>query len=174
MSAHRALGKPLDFLLLHLPPIKPFTITMGLPSHIDTFSESNPDPATPAGRGRRTTIATLYRRAELEPNKLFGSFPLTDNIEDGFRDFTFAELAKAVDTCAWNLKETFGTSEQFEAILSMGSNDYRYIIFFYAAIKCGFQVKHRRPSRVRVQYKLTHSHRLCSSTPDTLSKVSWQ
>lgn len=111
---------------------------MGLPNH-EQLSPANPDPITPAARGRRTPIATLYRRAEVEPNKLFGSFPLTDNIDDGFRDFTFGELAKAVDVCAWHLKSTYGTSDNFEAILYMGVNDFRYAILFYTAIKCGFQ-----------------------------------
>lgn len=109
-------------------------------NHANSYSASNPDPVTAAARGCRTLINTLYRRAEIEPNKTFGSFPLANKIEDGFRDFTFAELASAVDVCAWHLKETFGTSDNFEPILYMGANDFRYALVFFAAIKCGFHV----------------------------------
>lgn len=119
---------------------------MGHPKLVTSYSASNPDPATAAARGRRTLINTLYRRAELEPDKIFGSFSLTDKVEDGFRDFTFAELASAVDVCAWHLKETFGTSDNFEPILYMGLNDFRYTIVFYAAVKCGFHVSRLQPS----------------------------
>lgn len=107
-------------------------------NHVTSYSTSNPDPAAAVARGRRTLINTLYRRAEIEPNKTFGSYPVADKIEDGFRDFTFAELASAIDVCAWHLRDIFGMSDNFEPILYMGANDFRYTLIFFAAIKCGY------------------------------------
>ena len=130
------------------------------------------DPSSAAcepARGRRTALVTLSRRAEVEPNKLFGSFPLTDDIEDGFRDFTFAELAKAIDACAWHLKEVFGTSEKFEAILYMGTNDFRYTIIMYAAIKCGFQVRDRGLQRSQTRRGTILNHLVGSIHQSSIS-----
>jgi hypothetical protein len=91
-------------------------------------------------KGKRTLLQTLLNQAEDEPRQLYGSFPLTDNIEDGFRDFTVGELAQAVDVCAWMIKEQYGIGVDYETILYMGVSDFRYTIITYAAIKCGYKV----------------------------------
>jgi hypothetical protein len=104
--------------------------------------------ATRPSKGKRTLIQTLLNRAEDEPDQLYGSFPLTDNIEDGFKDFTVGELAQAVDVCAWRIKEQYGIGIDYETILYMGVNDFRYTIFTYAAIKCGYKVGRQDSQRL--------------------------
>jgi hypothetical protein len=99
-------------------------------------------------KGKRTLIQTLLNRAEDEPDQLYGSFPLTDNIEDGFKDFTVGELAQAVDVSAWRIKEQYGIGIDYETILYMGVNDFRYTIFTYAAIKCGYKVGRQDSQRL--------------------------
>jgi hypothetical protein len=98
-------------------------------------------------KGKRTLLQTLLNRAEDEPGRLYGSFPLTDNIEDGFRDFTVGELAQAVDVCAWKIKWQYGIGIDYETILYMGVSDFRYTIFTYAAIKCGYKVGGQKSQR---------------------------
>lgn len=98
---------------------------------------------TAQAKGKPTLIATLLRRAEIEPDRIYGSFPLTDNVQDGFRDFTVGELARAVDVCAWLIETSFGLGAGYETLLYMGVGDFRYAIIFFAAIKCGYKVRKR-------------------------------
>ena len=116
-------------------------------------------------KGKRTILQTLLNRAEDNPDQLYGSFPLTDNIEDGFRDFTVGELAQAVDVCAWKIKEQYGIGVEYETILYMGVSDFRYTIFTYAAIKCGYKVGRHSLNKSNFGQYLDHNIQACFQNP---------
>lgn len=100
-----------------------------------------PLPGSDSTRGQRTIIETLSHKAAVEPNRIFGSFAKTADLDDGFHDFTFAELANAVQACAWFIHEVFGSSESFETLIYLGVNDFRYTIVLFAAVMCGYKVR---------------------------------
>ncbi|KAK4632092.1 Adenylate-forming reductase Nps11 [Fulvia fulva] len=96
------------------------------------------DTAQPI-KGGRTLIQTLLARVESDPDRLYGSFPLTHDIEDGFYDFTFGELGRAVDHCAWMIKDCYGTSTHSETLLFMGARDFCYTIVFLCCLEVRLQ-----------------------------------
>ena len=118
---------PLHYFSLHKTPDSSMSPpTDPPPSPTD---HPDPDPATRAAKGQRTLLTTLFRRAEVTPHLTFGSFALSPNLEEGFRDFTFAELAKAVDACAWYIKKSFGVTKDFESLFYAGTeSDYRTFV----------------------------------------------
>ena len=76
------------------------------------------------------------------------SYPLTSNLEDGFRDVTFKEFANAIDRCSWLLRERLGHCDNFKTLTYMGPSDQRYIILIFAAIKTGYKVS-QSPTKMR-------------------------
>ncbi|WPH05128.1 Adenylate-forming reductase Nps11 [Acrodontium crateriforme] len=103
-----------------------------------------PSPA-PKMKGMRTLMETLLALAKTQPLRIYGSYPLTDDVKDGFRDFTFSELVDAVDRCAWFIRGSLGMSQSYETLLYQGESDFRYTIVLFAAIKCGYKTYYQNP-----------------------------
>ena len=86
-------------------------------------------------------MGALDRWAETKPNKVYCWVPIDDEITNGFRGITVSELAKAIDSCAWWIKDNYGVSSAFETLAYMGTySDLRYMIFYFASVKCGYKV----------------------------------
>ena len=83
---------------------------------------------------------TLEFLARAEPLRVYASIPVGKAISAGFRDVTVREIVHAIDACAWWLRDSLGQSHSFETLAFVGVTDLRYVIFFYAAIKCGYKV----------------------------------
>lgn len=87
--------------------------------------------------GRRTVPSAIDELAHNFPGRSWASFP-SDNNE--IQHVLFSTCARAVNAASWWLKNTLGTSKSFQTVAYIGPNDVRYLIFFCAAVKCGYKV----------------------------------
>jgi acyl-CoA synthetase (AMP-forming)/AMP-acid ligase II len=94
------------------------------------------------GDGNRKPFPTLVdERAFAHPDKTFAIIPKSGKLEDGFRDLTYAELARAVDKASWWLDEHLGPeANTLEMYVYMGSPDFRYALLMLGAMKTRRQV----------------------------------
>ena len=90
--------------------------------------------------GKRLLPKVLDDIASFEPNRLYGSIARTADLNDGFRDITFHDMANGVNGFAHYLKDTVGQSKKFDTIGYIGVSDFRTAIVFLAAVKCGYKV----------------------------------
>jgi len=97
-------------------------------------------PVPSANCGTRLIPALIDELATTDAARVFASFPRTTNIEDGFEDTTYGELARAINKCAWWMEHTLKRSEKFETLQYVGPQDLRYVILLLAAIKTGYKV----------------------------------
>ncbi|KAK0258682.1 hypothetical protein LTR59_008457 [Friedmanniomyces endolithicus] len=87
--------------------------------------------------------AAVDYRAKHLPNKLYAALPRGDRLEDGFFDLTYAAFARAIDATAWWLDSVLGArplETKFENLMTVpyvGPEDFRYVLFIYAAMKTG-------------------------------------
>ena len=85
----------------------------------------------------------LQLEAERHPDRIFAVVPRSTDLNDGFREVTFPEVSRAVDSLAHAFRIEFGSPmEDFETLTYMGIPDIRYNIVFYGAVKAGFKVSH--------------------------------
>ena len=91
-------------------------------------------------KGTRTLLQALDLWLQVKPDKIWACFPESSDIADGLRYVTMREVACAIDSFAWALKEQHGISSNYETIAYAGLNDLRYAVVFYAAVKCGYKV----------------------------------
>ncbi|KAE8164394.1 thioester reductase domain-containing protein [Aspergillus tamarii] len=97
----------------------------------------NPNLQVPRNCGRRLMPAVLDEVAESDPERVFVSVPRSSNLADGFKDIPYGTFAKAVNKCAWYLREQLGKDSIPKTILYMGPLDVRYLIIILAAAKAG-------------------------------------
>jgi hypothetical protein len=90
--------------------------------------------------GKRLIVHTVDDLALYEPDRIWATVPISQDINDGFRDFTTVQLANAVNNLAHWLNDKFGQSSQFEVLAYLGVSDVRYAIILFSAIKCGYVV----------------------------------
>ncbi|KAF1949507.1 putative NRPS-like enzyme [Byssothecium circinans] len=90
--------------------------------------------------GSRLMPVVVDELAKKQPDLVYASVPLTNNIGDGFKGFTFADIASATNHVAAWIDGTFGRSPNFGTIAYMGLGDLRYVVVFLAAVKCGYKV----------------------------------
>ncbi|KAI0490870.1 acetyl-CoA synthetase-like protein [Xylaria cf. heliscus] len=114
--------------------------------------------------GRRLMPSVLDELARSDKPKLFGAFPNSNDLSDGFRDITVADIARCVDfTAAW-IADHFGRSNSCETLAYIGIPDFRGVVAFYAAVKCGYKLlvpsPRNPPSTILSLMKQTSCHRL--------------
>ncbi|KAL8964309.1 MAG: hypothetical protein Q9183_004537, partial [Haloplaca sp. 2 TL-2023] len=79
--------------------------------------------------------------AEAVPDHPLFSFPTTAKPQDnGFKDVSSKCFANAINRTAWYLRDLLGPPKNFETVAYMGSNDIRYFLFMFAAIKVGYKM----------------------------------
>ncbi|KAI0401682.1 acetyl-CoA synthetase-like protein [Xylaria palmicola] len=83
--------------------------------------------------------------AEAVPEHPLFSFSKTENPRDGFRDVSARCFANAINRTAWWLEENLGRPSDFETVAYIGSNDIRYLLFLFAAIKVGYKMLFTSP-----------------------------
>ena len=98
------------------------------------------DSTTTQPFGQRLLPTVVDDHAARDPSRVYGSYAVSNDISDGFRQVTMVQMANAINFVAWWIKEKIGTSSTFETIAYMGASDFRYPILIVAAIKCGFKV----------------------------------
>jgi acyl-coenzyme A synthetase/AMP-(fatty) acid ligase len=100
----------------------------------------NPKIEIPPNCGRRLMPTVLDEVAESDPQRVFVSVPKSASLADGFEDITFSTFAKAVNKCAWWIREQLGEKSMPKTMLYMGPLDVRYLIIILAAAKAGHMV----------------------------------
>lgn len=90
--------------------------------------------------GKRLIAQTVDDLAVSEPERIWATVTVGQDIDNGFRDFTTRQLANAVNNVAWWLDGKFGRSDNFEVLAYLGVSDVRYAVLFFAAVKCGYVV----------------------------------
>jgi hypothetical protein len=83
----------------------------------------------------------VEERAAATPERVFALIPKTDIVKDGYREFTYRELARAVDKLSWFLDQELSTpAVDFDTIAYIGASDLRYTILYIAVQKTRRQV----------------------------------
>ena len=90
--------------------------------------------------GKRLLPVELDRIAEENPSRVFASVPITSDVNDGFHDVSFLEIANGVNGFAYLLEKIHGCSKTFETLTYIGMPDLRYIMVVLGAMKCGYKV----------------------------------
>lgn len=63
----------------------------------------------------------------------------SSSVAQGWMDYTFSELARAVDHVAWWMERTIGVAQERGQVLGyIGANDVRYLVVLSAALKTGY------------------------------------
>ena len=91
--------------------------------------------------GQRLLPSVLDELAQTNPSHLYGAIPKTADVGQGFYDVTVADLARCVNFMANWISDRFGRSDRFETFTYIGVSDFRGIIVFLAAVKCGYKVR---------------------------------
>ena len=92
----------------------------------------------------RLIAARVDYYGEHEPQRSYASVPLTDRLEDGYREITYQMLASAVDRAAWWLDSMLPIAQGStppQTFAYFGPNDLRYTILALAGIKTNRKVR---------------------------------
>jgi hypothetical protein len=90
--------------------------------------------------GRRLIPRIIDERAEEHPESRVYLIPRTANLEDGFDNITWLQLANAINRVSWWIEDNLGRSGTFETIAYFGPTDIGYAIIAVAAQKTGYKV----------------------------------
>lgn len=93
--------------------------------------------------GRRLVPILIDEIAEHDPDRVFACIPKTTDLDDGFRNVTYAGFARAINRAAGWIGNTIGPSEKgkFETLAYIGPFDLRYYVMVVAACKLGYKVR---------------------------------
>lgn len=101
----------------------------------------------PAAYGARLLPQVVDEYARIDPNRVYASILLSANVSQGFRDVTMKEMARAVNSMAWWIKDNLGRRDDFETLGYIGVSDLRYPTIILAGIKCGWKASLRTSSQ---------------------------
>ena len=90
--------------------------------------------------GKRLLHSTIDEIADVNPDKLCACIPRSPNLEEGFKDVTIADFARAIDRTAWWLQDLLGKSTTVGALAYIGPFDLRYFILVAASAKAEYRV----------------------------------
>lgn len=101
--------------------------------------------------GKRPPPALLDEYAAIAPEKLAAIFPTSRR--GAWHELTYSGYAKSVDSLAWFIEARVGKVDVLKPkpkpIAYLGLDDFRYPIFWLAAMKCGYAVSFDVNSRNR-------------------------
>jgi hypothetical protein len=111
----------------------------------------------PPLQNRKPYPVLVEERVREDPNRTYSIIPKTTSLEDGYVNFTYQQLARAVNKMSWWLDQQLGKAVNFEIFSYIGLNDHRYTILYIAAAKTGRQVTNARVSSITIYFmELTH------------------
>jgi hypothetical protein len=94
-----------------------------------------------------TTLPNILRLlASHYPDMTYAEFPRNPNdISEGYREFTYLDVANAVNTLAWWIDEDVGKLEEGKkngkaTLVYIGPSDIRYAVLCLASIVTGYKV----------------------------------
>ncbi|KAI2717518.1 hypothetical protein CBS147332_4398 [Penicillium roqueforti] len=90
---------------------------------------------------KRLLATTIDEQAETKPTQRFAVISQGLDLSNGLRDISIKDLAQAVNFMCWWIESIIGPahSDSPETVAYMGGNDVRYLIFFLACQKTGYQ-----------------------------------
>lgn len=92
--------------------------------------------------GQRLVPTLIDERALAGHARPFASIPISNNVDDGFRDISYRVFANAINRCAHWLTESLGAPQALDTTLTyIGPHDFRYQILVVAAAKAGYVVR---------------------------------
>jgi len=101
----------------------------------------------------------LFLLASQYPDMTYAEWPRNPyDVSEGYRKFTYSDLANAVNACAWWIEENVGKLEDGkkngkETLVYFGPNDIRYAVLFFGSIIAGYKVNRlpfqRSPKEIR-------------------------
>ncbi|KAI0100582.1 hypothetical protein GGR51DRAFT_352559 [Nemania sp. FL0031] len=94
--------------------------------------------APPTDAGTRMLPALVDEIADSDPNRILYSIAKTSDPSDGFLDISASAFSRAVNRCAWYLKEHLGPSDDFPVVTYIGPQDVIYAILVLACNKTGY------------------------------------
>lgn len=95
----------------------------------------------PKDAGKRLLTAIIDDVAKNNPKQCFMSIPRSSGLSEGLRDISYAEMARAIDRCAWWLEEKLGKGVDFPTIATyLSPMDFRHVILIFGSIKSGYKV----------------------------------
>jgi hypothetical protein len=77
----------------------------------------------------------IEERASDTPDRIYAIIPNSDSLQDGYRNFRYNQLAKAIDKMSWWLDQKLGKSVDLDTLAYVGASDLRYLFLYVAAIK---------------------------------------
>lgn len=101
----------------------------------------------PAAYGARLLPQVVDEYARIDPNRVYASILLSANVSQGFRDVTMKDMAGAINSMAWWIKDHLGLRNEFETLGYIGVSDLRYPTIILAGVKCGWKVRLRTSSQ---------------------------
>lgn len=108
------------------------------PNHMK-MAEAVPKPKEAYGQRLLTSIIDDLARSN--PQKTFMSIPAGASVIDGQRDVSYADIAQAINRCAWWIVDTLGKGVDFPTIATyLYPTDFRHVILIFGSIKAGYQV----------------------------------
>ena len=90
--------------------------------------------------GQRLLPQVVEQLASEDPDRIFASYAVSQNLEDGFVDVSMKCMSHAVNEMAYWIDRSIGRSNSFATLCYIGASDIRYTIVFLATIKCGWKV----------------------------------
>lgn len=88
-----------------------------------------------------TLMTRVDKLATSFPDRVYAAYPKSPLTYDaGFRDYTYHDLASAVNGLAWLLRNALGHGTVPETLAYIGPNDIRYPALILGAAKVGHKV----------------------------------
>ena len=104
-----------------------------------TFSEGSRNAAD-TRYGERCLPGVLDEISSTDPHRLYAVVPHSTELERGFRDVSFKEIAHCANYLAHLLEKDIGRSADSDTVAYLGVPDLRNVVVFLAAVKCGYKV----------------------------------
>ena len=83
----------------------------------------------------------VEERAHNMPNRTYAVIPKSASLQDGFTNFSYQQLVKAINKMAWWLDQNVGKSVDLDTLAYVGASDLRYAFLYIAAIKTRHKVE---------------------------------
>ncbi|KAL9616239.1 MAG: hypothetical protein Q9160_008865 [Pyrenula sp. 1 TL-2023] len=95
----------------------------------------------PKNAGKRLMTSIIDETAKRKPEQCFMSIARGSNLDDGLRDISYAEMARAINRCAWWMEQQLGKGVDFPTITTfIDPMDFRHVVLIFGAIKSGYKV----------------------------------
>ncbi|KAJ5107011.1 hypothetical protein N7456_003686 [Penicillium angulare] len=111
---------------------------------------------------QKSLVRTTEQVAKSDPERLFCVQSVTPDLSQGWRDISFADVARAANRMALWIRENVTSSNQSETLAFVGTNDIRYVAFILACMK----LRHK-PLLLSTRNSVVASQHLLASTGST-------